>query len=135
MDVTTLLSRLDGVKATGQGTWVCRCPAHEDRTPSMSVKELPDGRILMNDFGGCSTEDILSVLGLAMGDLFPEPLTTYAAPTRAFTAMDALRCLAYEGSIVALANADLLEGKPVDQARLGTALGRINTALEVVGGR
>lgn len=135
MGITEFLSRLSGVKSTGQGTWVCRCPAHEDRSPSMTVKELPDGRILIHDFAGCGTDAILGVLGLSMTDLFPDRLTTHAAPVRAFSASDAMRCLTREGAIVALIAADVVEGKPVDLDRLCAALGRINTAMEFTCGR
>lgn len=135
MDVSELLSRLAKVKRTGQGTWTACCPAHADRTPSMSVKELASGQILLHDFGGCSTEAILSALGICMGDLFPDgPLAHHLPSTRGFTAADALRCLARESSIVAMAAADQSEGKPVDTDRAAIAAGRIAEALEMTCG-
>ena len=45
MTAVALLDRLDKVRPTGAGTWVARCPAHDDRGPSLSVRELDDGRI------------------------------------------------------------------------------------------
>jgi hypothetical protein len=103
----------------------------------MTIKELPDGRILIHDFGGCGTDAILGVLGMEMGDLFPEPLNIRMGPVRAFSASDALRCLSREGAIVALAAADQAEGKTAsgaDADRVTQALGRINEALEFVHG-
>jgi hypothetical protein len=129
MDVTTFLAHLDGVKGRN-GSWVARCPAHEDRSPSLTVKELGDGRILMHCFAGCGTDAVLGVLGLSMGDLFPEPLATRMTPVRAFSAADALRALKFESSLVVMAAADTAEGKPVDQARVAVAAGRIAEALE-----
>jgi hypothetical protein len=134
MDVNDLLSRLSKVRRTGQGTWVACCPAHQDRTPSMTIKETPDGVILMHDFGGCGTDAILAVLGLEMGDLFPEPLGHHFPSRRQFSASDALRCLARESSIVAMAAADQSEGKPVDTDRAAIAAGRIAEALEMTCG-
>jgi hypothetical protein len=43
--VTRLLDRLQGVKRTGPSRWIARCPAHEDRRPSLAVRELDDGRL------------------------------------------------------------------------------------------
>jgi DNA-binding transcriptional regulator YiaG len=43
--VSVVLGRLDLVRKSGKG-WMARCPAHEDRTPSLSVSEGDDGRVL-----------------------------------------------------------------------------------------
>jgi hypothetical protein len=132
MDVNDILAKLQKVKGRN-GAWSACCPAHEDRGPSLSVKELPDGRILMHCFAGCGTDAILGVLGMEMGDLFPESLDIRMPPTRGFTAADALRGLVHEGTVVAIAAADLVEGKQPTQAsvdRVLDALGRINMALE-----
>jgi len=135
MDVHDVLTKLQGVRGR-KGSWSARCPAHDDRSPSLSVKELPDGRILMHCFGGCGTDALLGALGMAMTDLFPEPLAHHVAPKRGvFSAMDALRGLERESAVLAMAAADLAEGKPVDQARLANAAGRVAEALEFVHGR
>jgi len=31
-----LLARLDGVKRTGPDRWIARCPAHDDKRPSLA---------------------------------------------------------------------------------------------------
>ncbi len=137
MDVNTLLSRLSGVRGRN-GSWSAKCPAHPDKSPSLSVKELPDGRILMHCFGGCGTDAILGALGLAMGDLFPQRLGELPQRRGDFTAMDALRALTFEGTVVALVASDIAEGKPVseiDAQRARQSVGRIATALEFVHGR
>jgi hypothetical protein len=46
MGSVALLDHLERVKQTGPGRWIARCPAHEDRSPSLSVRELEDGRLL-----------------------------------------------------------------------------------------
>lgn len=135
MDVNTLLARLDGVRGRN-GSWSAKCPAHADRSPSLSVKELADGRILMHCFGGCDTGAVLGALGLTVSDLFPEPLAHHLPARRGdFTAMDALRALQFESSVVVLCAADVAEGKALsetDTARACAAIGRITEALEFV---
>lgn len=132
MEVTDFLSRLEGVKGRN-GSWIARCPSHQDRTPSLTVKELGDGRILIHCFGGCGTDSVLGVLGLAMTDLFPEPLATHLAPVRSFSAADALRALARDSATVTIALEDLARGKtlsPDDIDDLAKAAGRIAAATE-----
>lgn len=140
MGIENLLSRLDGVKAgSAIGRWIAKCPAHEDRSPSLTIRFEDDGRILVHCFAGCSADDIMGAVGLEMTDLFPEPLTKEFLPRiRApFSPMDALNCLVAESSIIAIAASDIVAGKPLtdhDLDRVATATGRIATALEVCHG-
>jgi hypothetical protein len=69
VSVEELLGRLERVKRSGAG-WVARCPAHEDRSPSLSVGEGVDGRVLLSCHAGCSLEAITAALGLEVSDLF-----------------------------------------------------------------
>ena len=48
-----------------------RCPAHEDSSPSLSICAAEDGKVLVNCHAGCTTEAIVTALGLEMRDLFP----------------------------------------------------------------
>lgn len=80
MSAQILLDRLDGVRPSGAGRWVARCPAHPDRSPSLSIRELNDGRVLIHDFAGCPPGDVLAALGLSLGDLFPERISHHCAP-------------------------------------------------------
>lgn len=141
MGLETLLSRLDGLKPsrTNPNSWIAKCPAHADKSPSLTIRHIDDGRILVHCFGGCAAIDVVEALGLAMTDLFPEPLTkTYLPKIYApFSAIDALNCLTQESSIVALAASDITLGKPLNDeflSRVATAAGRIATALEVIHG-
>jgi hypothetical protein len=45
------LSRLAGVRRCGTG-WVARCPAHEDREPSLSIAASAGGQLLLYCFAG-----------------------------------------------------------------------------------
>jgi len=137
MTVETLLQRLDKVRRTGPDRWIASCPTRHDKTPSMTIRELPDGRVLVHDFGGDSVDDILAAVGLEMSELFPPHLLSDGRkPERKpFYADDALRCLAFEAKLVRLAALETLEGKPlseIDFDRLEVAVERIDTAMEVV---
>jgi hypothetical protein len=67
-----LLDWLEGVKSTGADRWVALCPAHDDQSPSLSIRDGGD-RILVHCFAGCSTEAVVAALGLRMADLFAAP--------------------------------------------------------------
>ena len=69
--VHDLLSRLDKAKAKNGG-WMACCPAHDDRDPSLSIKEGDNGRILLYCHAGCKTENVVSALNLHMSDLMPD---------------------------------------------------------------
>ncbi len=66
-----ILSRLAGAKKHGT-QYVARCPAHDDKTASLSVGEGDDGRVLLHCFAGCRTANVVAALGLTMRDLFPD---------------------------------------------------------------
>lgn len=69
--IDDLLRRLQKPRK-GKGGWTARCPAHDDRNPSLSVSLGDDGRILLHCHAGCSTESVLKELGLSMRDLMPQ---------------------------------------------------------------
>lgn len=56
------LAQLDGVKRAGNG-WLMRCPSHSDDNASLSFRDdSASGKLLVNCFAGCRSEDILSAL-------------------------------------------------------------------------
>ena len=67
--VERVLSLLDRPKRSN-GAWLARCPAHEDRSPSLSIGRGDDGRCLLHCHAGCSVDAVLEALGLRPGDLF-----------------------------------------------------------------
>ncbi|MCL2829595.1 MAG: DNA primase [Betaproteobacteria bacterium] len=136
--IDTLLSRLDGVKQTGSGTWRAKCPSHGSKGRTLSIREVNDGRVLLHCFAECSPHEVLSAIGLTMTDLFPERLSDHHYPPerRPFPAADVLRGVAFEGLIVATAGAALLAGTPFsssDRGRLIIAVARIQNALNLAG--
>ncbi|MCL2578335.1 MAG: hypothetical protein FWE27_09895 [Defluviitaleaceae bacterium] len=72
------LSLLKGVSGNGN-QYKAKCPAHDDKIPSLSVS-VSDSRILLHCHAGCSTEKILGVLGLEVNALYVEGTS---APSRA----------------------------------------------------
>jgi hypothetical protein len=136
VSATLLLDRLDGVRQTGAGRWLARCPAHEDRRASLSIRELDDGRILLHDFAGCAAHEVVGALGLNLSDLFPasRPSGPYslAGVRRPFPASDVLRALDLEATVVVIAAGRLAKGyalTPEDRERLTLAASRIGAAV------
>jgi hypothetical protein len=42
--------------------YICKCPAHDDRSPSLSVRDADDGRVLVKCHAGCSQADVIDAL-------------------------------------------------------------------------
>ena len=132
MTADILLDRLQGVRRTAPGRWLARCPAHDDRRPSLAVREAEDGRLLIYCFAGCSVGDVMRALGLDLHDLFDRPLGHRHGPIRhPFSPAAVLRAIAGEAMIVAVAGRDALDGKAIeaDRERLLTAVTRITEAV------
>ena len=130
-----LLDRLGRVKPTGPGRWLACCPAHQDRSPSLSIRELDDGRILLHDFGGCEVDDVLAALGLSLSDLFEKPLAHQAATSQSKTpARDILEALDHEITVAVLILDDVVRRRRVgenDVTRLAQAAARIGAARDM----
>ena len=135
MTVDTLISRLDKVRRTGRGTWVACCPAHADKTPSLTIRETDDGKVLLHCFTGCSALEIIDAVGLEMSDLFP-PRQHHGKPERRpFPAADVLRALAAEALVVASCGVSMLAGRftDADRERLILAVQRIQSGITASG--
>lgn len=138
MTADALLARLDHVKRTGPGRWLARCPGHADRSPSLSIRELEDGRILLHDFAGCDVEQIIGAIGLDFDALFPErPIEYGKRERRPFNAGDVLEIIASETTLVAVAACNLRQGivlSDADHERLLLASERLNEARRLANG-
>lgn len=141
MSAALLLSKLDGVRPAGSGRWIARCPAHEDRRPSLSIRETEDGKTLIHCFsGGCSAHEVCAAVGLDVSDLFPprpsDPAHTGKPERRPFPATDILRAIGFEALVVACAASAMATGEPLalaDRERLRLAASRIQEALRAGG--
>lgn len=137
MSVDSFLAKLDKVKQRGQNNWQACCPAHTDKAPSLSIRQLDDGRILVHCFAGCSTHEIVQALGMELSDLFPPRDVGNTRPERRpFPAVEALRAVGFEALVVCAAAAALAGGEPlsaVDRERLILAGQRIQGAISGAG--
>ncbi|AHK80056.1 DNA primase [Ectothiorhodospira haloalkaliphila] len=140
--VENILARADGVKRSGPGRWMVRSPLIPDqKTGSVSVRELDNGRVLLHDFAGHDTTDILTAWGLEMGDLFPEALAAPDSPhkpiRRPWLGRNALSALEHETWLVIGVLEDVAEGRtpPAEVMEYAlTSACRLRAALEVCDG-
>ncbi|KWR89713.1 hypothetical protein [Cupriavidus sp. IDO] len=136
MSADTLLSRLDSVRQTGRGRWVCNCPAHESKSKqSLAVRELDDGRVLLHCFAGCSPHEVMFAVGLDMSDLFPDAAATHLPRERKpFNAHDVLRCVAFELAVAVQFLNMVRRGEPLSDQhneRFLACVERLITAEEI----
>jgi hypothetical protein len=133
-----VLDRLARVKQTGTGRWIACCPSHEDRSPSLSVRETDDGRVLLWCFASCGAGDVLAAIGLRMSDLFDKPISHHLPPIRGgFSARELLELNAHEATVAAMLTSDA-QGRqltPDENARLMQAAARLGKAQAMVNGR
>ena len=79
MTIEDLLPRLEAVRSHSTGKWTARCMAHQDTSPSLSIREGERG-ILLHCWAGCTLEAIVQALSLSVKDLFydaPDTRTAY----------------------------------------------------------
>lgn len=119
--IDVVLARLDKVKANGAGKWKACCPAHDDRDPSLSIREAEDGKVLLHCWAGCETDSIAAAIGLTIRDLFPsEQRQARRGPSKA--------AIEHERRIVSIGLSLLAQGAnlpPSDLERLETARRRL----------
>jgi len=136
MIASRLLSHLDGVRETGRDRWIAKCPAHDDKSPSLAIREV-DERVLIHCFSGCSTYEIVSAMGLELSDLFPEKINTgNKRYTKPFPAADILRCLTSEITFLVICASDLAKEEKLNQEdkdRLLISASRFRSALTAGG--
>lgn len=70
--IDLVLSKLGGVKPQGNRAWMAKCPGHDDRQASLSVKEGDDGKVLLNCHANCDPRDVVAEMELGWEDLFPD---------------------------------------------------------------
>lgn len=138
MSVDKLLNGLQKLKRTGNSSWMACCPAHDDRSPSLSIKDNGDGKVMLRCFAGCETIDVLGAIGLDWDDVMPprqqpERIQTVKPVKHTIYATDAIEIIRKEAQIIVMAALDITKGVKINEPemeRIKTAMTRINTALE-----
>lgn len=70
--IDRLLPRLLNVKPSGTNSYRCCCPAHDDAHPSLHVRVLSEGTVLLQCRSQqCTSQAIVAAVGLTLRDLFP----------------------------------------------------------------
>lgn len=130
--IDAVLAQLNKVRQRQSGQWSACCPAHDDKSPSLSVRETAEGSVLLHCFSGCSVADIVSALGLDMAVLFPPRQLSGREPKRTpslLTSKQALELLDREALFLAVVAANILRGVEINQNdldRITKSAGRIN---------
>lgn len=134
--IELVLSLLSGVKKSGVGFMAC-CPAHDDRSPSLSVKEGDDGRVLIHCFAGCSFNEVVESLGLNPADLFVKQgnLTSGNVRPLRLSSVKLRPAIELERQILFLIHCDRLKGRAIssiDCERELIALQRLTSVKDLL---
>jgi len=136
MSIDNLLNRLEKVKQRGNDSWLARCPAHKDKSPSLSIRNMADGRVLIHCFAGCDVYSVLSELNMDMSDLFPQPLGEFKKLSRSFPATDVLQAIGFEVWLVAQSGKKILQEGQLNKEeldRLMISVNRIQKGIDLAG--
>lgn len=116
-DINNLLNQLEKVKQTGHGRFIACCPAHQDKSPSLAIRD-DHGTILLKCFAGCSAYEIVSAVGMQLHDLFPETSEQRKSVKNPFPAADVLRCIQREALIITVTAIRIVNGKEIEKSEL-----------------
>ena len=61
-DAETIAGGLQKAKRAGPGKYVACCPSHDDRTPSLSIKNASSGTVLVHCHAGCTQDEVIGAL-------------------------------------------------------------------------
>jgi hypothetical protein len=132
-NVDRLLSHLHKVKKTGPHRWTACCPSHDDRNPSLGIRD-DNGAIGVICRAGCTFFEIAAAVGMNPADFFPPRSSFNGRPVKnPFPATDVLRSIQTEAMIVAVAASDIAKGVQLTEerkSRLMVAVGRIQGAYD-----
>jgi hypothetical protein len=122
-----VLDRFENVRKLGIDRWIACCPAHDDKTPSLSIQYAGD-KWLFHCHAGCATEDVISAVGLAWKDICPSN-PAYAAATMQKRKLPPVDELDIDKTVIQMANNAIERGNSLsleDQARVRLAIERVS---------
>jgi len=116
MSAAVVLERLQGVKQRSRDQWSARCPSHDDKKPSLSIKETESGHVLIRCFAGCGAHEVLGAIGLTFEDVMPTRLDD-APPRRRglITPRQAVELISRSALFVAVCAADISRGEQLSE--------------------
>lgn len=131
------LECLEGVRDNGFGQLSAKCPAHEDKSPSLTIRVEPDGTILLHCFAGCTPLEVVNSVGMSLADLFPEQFEASSRrPQWNYKAL--IETLGHEALVVIGASTQVLDGftlSPEELEELKQARLKVAGILEVINAR
>lgn len=127
-----LLGRLERVKRVKSDQFVACCPAHDDSSPSLAIRDM-GARVLVHCYAGCTFDEIRDALGMQAHEFFtdsnaPRPIV------QGVTRRELAEALAIELLTAYVVWSDRAKGKrpnPDDDAREKLARQRITAAWRV----
>lgn len=69
IEAADMLSRFQKVRTEREGQWQVQCPAHEDRSPSLSIS-IGDVGWVFDCKAGCTAEAVMTAVGLRWPEMF-----------------------------------------------------------------
>lgn len=126
--IDIIIEKLEKCRRSGHARYIACCPAHDDKSPSLSVRAV-DGKILIHCHAGCEPDAVLAALGLRWSDVFEDEWdAAYHAAISQTTKMPRIDPLEHERTILFLADEQLERGDPLsieDEARVKLAIERL----------
>ena len=128
------LPRLERLTETGSGRGIARCPAHDDKSPSLSWRICDDETLLLHCWAGCDAHSIVDAIGLTLRDLFPgSHIDRRRLNDQRIDHRQACCVLRLEAMIIVLGADQIARGivmAPDDLIRMQVAARRIRDAIE-----
>lgn len=124
--VRLVLAALDDVREVGDH-WQARCPAHDDKKPSLAIRDGERG-VLLRCWSGCHFTAIVEAMGLKTSDLFHLPLSREEKTRRATQA--SRKVLGHHALVVLIGSNQAPPFSPQDVASLREAEGILSTSPE-----
>ena len=129
-----ILSHFNKVRATSKSnSYNCLCPAHDDRSASLSIKICEDGRVLIHCFAGCDIQSILSSVGLTLDDIVPQRIDLLKPIGKAYNPFAILKNMKDEALFVYMCARHIEEGKTLeesDKTKLLDTIDKLKEAYE-----
>lgn len=133
MNIDNVLNQLNGVKKTGHNRWVCLCPVHNEKTPSMTIGFGRNAdTIIMKCFGcGATAAQVMEAIpSLTWNDFLPDKIEPFKGDKNYISVpkQDILTALAWECLVAkSIVKRVLLNGSvsEAESKRLDMAANRI----------